>query len=486
MKKWVCLILVGVLLLLCTNMGVSQPMEDPCDKGGTCGECLSLVTNVPGSDGCGWCPLFGPFRGVCLSGTKAGPVVVQCVPSATFGNWTFGANDTAFCPPTVFWQWPMSGGRPQRSYSGSFPMGTSGEPTILWRTTLSESFFSGVLPIEPAVTYQGLFVGASSIVFKIDSVNGRQLFAAPLPSSMNAGAISIDVSGLVWVVDSDDVAVLSPDTGEILYHSGYGSNCSPLVPTSAASWASASGAIFAGPAGDVVSLSTELVIRWQTSLAAETNISHPDPSWSPIAFEQEHNLVFVGVNDARSPLGYKFGANYVVALSPNSGEVAWVTPVAGDVMSTAVYDTNTLIVSGWRYATVTALDIPTGNVLWTFSLGNTTDGYPLDPMPISAAPSTGAVLFGTANGGGFFALDAATGKPLWHRADVSSDSPALVVPSGQVFVVNGGHSLVSLDLSSGATNWDLPMRCTSVLSFQADQLLVTSQDDGMLTLLALP
>ena len=82
------------------------------------------------------------------------------------------------------------------------------------------------------------------------------------------------------------------------------------------------------------------------------------------------------------------------------------------------------------------------------------------------AAGSGVYFMSSGNGWTTYALDAATGKELWHVSTPdtkSATAPAVSEDSGSLFfaaVRSNGVRLISLDVHTGAEQWNMPAKPT--------------------------
>jgi alcohol dehydrogenase (cytochrome c) len=95
-----------------------------------------------------------------------------------------------------------------------------------------------------------------------------------------------------------------------------------------------------------------------------------------------------------------------------------------------------------------ALDIETGNVAWEVrQFGSTEANYS------GVLATSGGVVFYGETAGGFSALDARSGNPLWHfdTTQIWKGSPMTSLDHGRQYVaIAGGSTIYSFALDSGA------------------------------------
>jgi alcohol dehydrogenase (cytochrome c) len=85
---------------------------------------------------------------------------------------------------------------------------------------------------------------------------------------------------------------------------------------------------------------------------------------------------------------------------------------------------------------VRAIDVRTGKAAWDFKLPS--------PPWAGVMATAGGLVFGGSNEGNFFALDAATGRPLWQfqtGGAIRSGPMSFLANGKQHVAIAGGHSL---------------------------------------------
>ena len=158
----------------------------------------------------------------------------------------------------------------------------------------------------------------------------------------------------------------------------------------------------------------------------------------------------------------------VVALYPNLGQVRWVLPISGGVISRLTLEGDRVYfvgADGFLYAT----DVETGTVDWRSELR----------APIASRPVVygGKVLVTTA-GNRVQAFELDSGKWLWHyRRQTGGESSILgaaaptVVGSDVLAGLSDGY-LVALDLENGKLKWERRLsKATKFTDIDADPVL---------------
>jgi alcohol dehydrogenase (cytochrome c) len=145
-------------------------------------------------------------------------------------------------------------------------------------------------------------------------------------------------------------------------------------------------------------------------LAGTTNWQ--SPSYSPLS-----NLFYVMATDNYAQVYYKMKAEYEPGRNFEGGGAR---NVAGEE----------------SYGVVKALEPMTGKIRWEFKLHAPATGGLLS--------TAGGLLFGGARDGAFFALDAESGKPLWHfqtGAQISANPISFTVDGKQRVAIAAGQAI---------------------------------------------
>lgn len=361
----------------------------------------------------------------------------------------------------------MAGHDVSRTYESSFEAPGRSELALVWETKV-DPFFSGYLPVEPVVFDEVISICGKNSLFRVDAKSGKVLL---FNKDAQCFQLSVNSVGAITSSNQLDVRTHSPK-GDGLYRVGYVSGVTALVRTAvvgiAPTWLS-SAAAYLPTKSHVFCLGNGLTTKWMTEL----EVPYPDASLSPLAFSLDHGLVFGGICDARAPLGYS-NETYTFALNALTGKTAWIKRTLGCVAGVATSQ-NVVVVSGWRNSSVSGLDAATGDLLWEFVLPQ--NDFSFDPMPVTI--SRGVVYFGTANGGGCYALQLRTGSLVWHNPAGGSDSPA-TISGNNLFVVHAGRVAI-LDALTGSLILKTSIPASTVSIVAPESLLVTNAMAGTLS-----
>jgi eukaryotic-like serine/threonine-protein kinase len=150
----------------------------------------------------------------------------------------------------------------------------------------------------------------------------------------------------------------------------------------------------------------------------------------------------------------------VRALDLASGQVLWTAQTGGKVRSSPAVHDGLVVVGSWD-GRVYALDLKTGDTRWVHrTIGDTIDskaaGYDRRALQSSPAIAGGMVFIGSRDGG-LYGLDAATGERRWrasHRGSWVVASPA--VKGDRVYVGSSdGHFIQAVEAATGREVWRL-------------------------------
>jgi alcohol dehydrogenase (cytochrome c) len=93
------------------------------------------------------------------------------------------------------------------------------------------------------------------------------------------------------------------------------------------------------------------------------------------------------------------------------------------------------------YGAIRALEPETGSLKWEFRL--------LTPPVAGLLATAGGLVFGGANEGAFFALDALTGKPLWTfqtGGQIIANPVSYLSDGKQQIAIAAGHAIMAFGL----------------------------------------
>lgn len=172
-------------------------------------------------------------------------------------------------------------------------------------------------------------------------------------------------------------------------------------------------------------------------------------------------------------LVYEPGAEYGVfrALDVATGEIAWTASVGSYVESAPT------VLGGVVYLTVVneayALDELTGEVIWSYG----TERYPARDFPALVVEG----VYYLSPDEFLHALDASTGEPIWTHQAAAPISAAPVVADGAVFAATEAGQVFAVDAATGAELWTLPTEGMGLQGLTvADGVLYAESDLGNL------
>ena len=298
----------------------------------------------------------------------------------------------------------------------------------LWQNPEARGFSSA------AVFDDSVFVGSSNgTVYRMNATDGRVEWSTRL----------LGETGFSGITSSPKIVFDSLYIGTFNESGGPGEIVSLWVSNGTVGWRTETGSVhFSSPAYADGTLYVGVAGRYNTT----SQITF-EPPFGLLALDaatgEERWFFETSGSVSASPavagstvvLAAKDGQVY--AIDRHTGAQTWAADVQAGVSSPAV-DGDWVFVGGGSFGgqgRVTALDLATGDVRWTFA--------PNGPVQSSLTSSAGKVLFSTntANGS-VYALDAATGDLVWRftpsPAQYILSSP--VVADGMVFAASdNGH-----------------------------------------------
>lgn len=356
--------------------------------------------------------------------------------------------------------------------------------TAVWDHRVDEG-----VATRPAVGDGVVAVGLPSGVVSLDAESGDQRWQAPVGEGAFAptvgdgnvyvataerlGAFDAGDGDRRWTVTPDlpvgappvardDAIYLATFTEDADPGSGAtGTRTATPLPTDARRFAS-----------DLLALSSDGTVRWQTGVSGRWNFTGGPPDLATAATADQ---VYVGVDETLFAFDTTDGSR---AWAVEAGRRTTAPAVLGDVVSTG--DVGVAVPDGaelWRFevgrrvesspavegntvyvgsasGSLFAVDASAGTEQWHFEYG---DRF------LSATPALAdGTVFAGANDV-FRALEAADGTELWN-VDVGPTRVLQSVPAvsdGRVFV-NPGESLSAFDAADGTELWSRPTRGTVV------------------------
>lgn len=175
-------------------------------------------------------------------------------------------------------------------------------------------------------------------------------------------------------------------------------------------------------------------------------------------------LILIGTDYSCDP----DGIGHVYAFERNTGKVRWkyqTTSVPTDILRIGSNVYFGSFQDHWS-----ALNLKTGELVWSFSTGAANPDCTMVKSPVADA----ARLYLTGLDGFVYSLDTATGRVIWKRKLSAPPSTALALIGSALFVGTSANHLYRLNPESGATAADLAVEATPVgrLTLTDDSLLL--------------
>jgi len=143
---------------------------------------------------------------------------------------------------------------------------------------------------------------------------------------------------------------------------------------------------------------------------------------------------------------------FAYAFERSTGKLRWKYPAGNGVMTDILRRGSTVY-----FVTVgdvlTALDLNTGDVRWTFASGFPNTGFIFNSSPALAGDR---IFFGGLNGT-VYALEADTGKAIWSRALGAMVTTPLALDGPDLYVGVRNSRLLRLDAGSGEVKAELAL-----------------------------
>jgi outer membrane protein assembly factor BamB len=168
---------------------------------------------------------------------------------------------------------------------------------------------------------------------------------------------------------------------------------------------------------------------------------------------------------------------YVYAFERETGAVRWRTE-AGPGAPADLAIEGSLVYAATLAEELLALDVETGNRVWSFSTGAANEAFLLTSTP---AVADGRVFFGGLDGA-LYALDAASGKLLWKSRLGGRISAGVLIAAGSVYAgtserrlyrvrTDTGEVAASVDTAEASPNGRLALADGCVLGFLGERAL---------------
>ncbi len=254
----------------------------------------------------------------------------------------------------------------------------------------------GTLRSTPHVTDDAVYLGGGddATLYALDQNDGEVRWTYSTGDERLTYATPTEVDGTVYVStgfgpgNGGFVHAVDAQSGEQVWRSEVGPQ------------------IFFGPAvadGAVIAASRD------TNRIAAFDADTGEELWSHV-----HDETFISMPTVTDGVMYigtstvDFTSGSVLALDATTGDVLWHTTGHGDSQgNTPVVYGDLVILGSHSHSTVSAYDRTTGERVWTQGIGA--------PVTSAQLVTAGGVLLGGSQGQAVFALDAATGTPLWDH-----------------------------------------------------------------------
>jgi outer membrane protein assembly factor BamB len=342
--------------------------------------------------------------------------------------------------------------------NGTISTANAGNLGIRWTTDLYSAILdSPVVAYDSSLNETLAYVGTDAgNFFAIDKATGAIVWAVNLSGPVRASPLVSD--GAVWVgtVYNPTIYKLNASTGAI--------ECSQKAPT--ALWSSPVAATPPGGTASVYFAATRVFSVSAATCAIQWNFSGGKTgTWDPLAYATDATgepLVLFGGND---PADTAYAADAVTGAevwsykTANGGDFDIGSGLTISAPGVNSFADGVAYVPG-KDGFVDALDLGTGTVLWTASLGSR-GGVPNESLSIAALDGTNLVV---GDAVGVDDLNAITGARVWsYQTPTTSkivppgpseviSSPAISGPAGHQVVAFGdlGGAFRVLSLATGA------------------------------------
>lgn len=244
----------------------------------------------------------------------------------------------------------------------------------------------------PVIVGRVVYVGANRTwVYALDASNGRQLWAVNLQEIIKAAPTY--ANGIVLVNSSNSATALDARTG---------------------------------------------LARWKFH---EIGFGWPTTAAPTI----QGQVAYVALGDK----------TIVYALNLQNGRQIWAYNAGDRLISTPMVVGQQVIIGTWK-GKIEAVNAANGTQTWHYNVNEALPrGMSIDGIAGSLAANNNSVFVGTYNGN-IVAVDAATGTLRWAHL---INAPVLGTPviEGSTLYVSGGQTLLALDASSGKLLWHLAL-----------------------------
>ena len=340
--------------------------------------------------------------------------------------------------------------------------------------TIPEESYAPFLPVQPQHKLGTIYAldysngahlwnfTANSRVSRLDVVNQIAYVCA----SANIYALNATTGAQKWVYSIDGYIIWSELHDQVIYvffdDSGYDSYVCAINATSGAGLWRWNAGYYVWPSQ--LAFSDGAVYFGIDNTYYAVNITDGNTLWStPIngGISESYTLIdsilyFKSSSNASYSIGNKLNA-YLNALDIQTGEKLWSYPVGVNTSPLPIVENGVVYVNGreatvknprsftlqlaWGASNVFAINASNGNKVWNYSAND---------MDFSALSVIGDVVYFSSSNGTLHALNATNGAQLWSNP--LSDSQSFTIHNG-AFYYHCDNTLFALDASNGNTLW---------------------------------
>ena len=310
------------------------------------------------------------------------------------------------------------------SSDGSFYALNSTNGKLVWKYTAKDFSYSAPIVVDETV-YAGSTDGN---MYAFDAVSGRVkwTFFTDSVGIESSPAVS---DGIIYFGSNDNFFyALNASTGKLIWKMGTSQNVSssPVISNNKVYFGSSDGIMYALSAKN-----GNLIWSYQTG----SMIGASSPALS-------NGTVFIGNRDG-----------HLYALNSENGHLKWKYSANGISLeqSSPVVANGMVYVGGWYNVndfnvagSLLAIDEVTGQLKWESLRG----------LGIGGTPSvSGELLYVSADGGYFYALNSSTGAKLWSKYIFPNGSGAAIADGSVVVGAGGYREIHAYDAKTGAIKW---------------------------------
>ncbi len=318
------------------------------------------------------------------------------------------------------------------SRSGHYPAG----PVRPERLEVArEAGFEGeaVWPAEPVVRAGRLVVGGGATLhhFRVPGLEA----AAPFPAGDEVTAAAALTENRVYFADWEGVLRTRDLSGKSIFEHRTRAEvtASPLVTARRVYLAGRDGYLYAlTPAGELewafeagghLSAGPTLY-RGMLFAASESGwLFALEPGSGKLVYKVEAGPIHAHIPGAGGLLVLPTWAGEVHAFDPLEREVLWTYDIEGELWSSPAVGEGRVYVAGWS-GVLYALDLESGDEIWTAEVGRVTAGLSL----------AGGVLYAATEAGEVLAFDAASGRERWRAGGLGSVQAAPLPQGPRLYV----------------------------------------------------